>query len=307
MNHKLCLLLVVFVGLMGSGCATDRCRCAGEANPAPLVLMTDFSLKDGAVSAMKGVATQVDPRLKVSDLTHEIPPYNIWEGAYRLSQTYKFWPKGTVFVTVVDPGVGSERHSLIARSKSGHIFVGPDNGLYTLIDDENGFESVHVINENLQRRKGSEDSYTFHGRDLYVYVGARVAAGQLSLDQAGPVNQQPLVKIAYQKATADNGVIRGLIPILDTNYGNVWTNIPKALVGQQFPELKKLQIKIFKGGKRIYAERVPLVDTFAGVPSGRPLLYFNSLLNLAIALNMADFAKKYNIGSGPKWTIEVSR
>src|ERR1035437_4230905 len=127
---KTWLTLAYATVLVGCMSPNHHCRCdAGDVPTPPLVLMTDFSLKDGAVSTMKGVAYQVDPRLVVSDLSHEIPPYDIWQGAYRLSQTYKYWPKGTVFVSVVDPGVGSERRSLAIRAKSGHIFVGPDNGL----------------------------------------------------------------------------------------------------------------------------------------------------------------------------------
>ncbi|RYZ66744.1 MAG: hypothetical protein EOP05_18685 [Proteobacteria bacterium] len=215
-----------------------------------LVLMTDFGLKDGAVSAMKGVAYETAPNLLVSDLTHEVPPYNIWEASFRLVQTYKYWPKGTVFVTVIDPGVGSERHSIVMRSKSGHYFVGPDNGLYTLVADQDGVDEVRIIDESKQRLKGSADSYTFHGRDLYVYVGARLASGQLKFEDSGESAGQKLTKIPYQKAVAEKGELR--------------------------------------------------------VPTGKPLLYFNSLLNLSLALNQGDFAKANKIGSGPTWTLAIS-
>src|SRR3712207_6613575 len=94
---------------------------------APLVLNSDFGLKDGAVSAMKGVAYSVDSQLVISDLTHEITPYDISEGAFRLYQALPFWPQGTVFVVVVDPGVGSARNAIAARTRSGHYFIGPDN------------------------------------------------------------------------------------------------------------------------------------------------------------------------------------
>src|SRR6185437_13933688 len=98
-----------------------------------VVFQTDFGLQDGAVSAMKGVAMGVSQDLKLFDLTHEIPAYNIWEAAYRLQQTAQYWPAGTVFVSVVDPGVGSERKSVVLKTKSGHFFVTPDNGTLTLI------------------------------------------------------------------------------------------------------------------------------------------------------------------------------
>ncbi len=303
------IVLALAFLLVSGACVTQP--ISGEQKPASggfLVLMTDFSLKDGAVSAMKGVAYDVSPSLVVSDLTHEVPPYNIWEGAYRLSQTYKYWPSGTVFVSVVDPGVGTDRRSAVALSKSGHYFVGPDNGLLTLIEEDSGLVSVRVIDETKQRLKGSSESYTFHGRDLYAYVGARIASGALKYDDAGEVLKGPPVRIAYQKAEAKNGEIKGMIAILDPNYGNVWTNIPKKMAIETFPGAQKsLRVRIMKGKSVVFDDRVPLVETFGAVKEGRPLLYFNSLLNLSIALNMADFAKKHKISSGPEWTMIVSK
>src|SRR3954449_9091811 len=131
-----------------------------------VVFQTDFGLKDGAVSAMKGVAMGVSTDLKLFDLTHEIPAYNIWEAAYRLQQTAQYWPAGTVFVSVVDPGVGSERKSVVLKTKSGHFFVTPDNGTLTLIAQRLGIDSIREIDESKNRLKNSNESYTFHGRDV---------------------------------------------------------------------------------------------------------------------------------------------
>lgn len=116
-----------------------------------LILQTDFSLKDGAVSAMKGVAFGVDHNLKIFDLTHEIPPYNIWEGAYRLYQTASYWPQGSVFVSVVDPGVGTDRKSVVLKTKNGQYFVSPDNGTLTLVAQTLGIDSVREIDEKANR------------------------------------------------------------------------------------------------------------------------------------------------------------
>src|SRR3982751_5816755 len=128
-----------------------------------VVFQSDFGVKDGAVSAMKGVALGISPDLKLFDLTHEIPAYNIWEAGYRLEQTAQYWPKGTVFVSVVDPGVGSQRKSIVLKTKSGHFFVGPDNGQFTLISKSLGIAEIHEIDEAVNRRKNSGASYTFHG------------------------------------------------------------------------------------------------------------------------------------------------
>ena len=109
-----------------------------------VVFQTDFGLKDGAVSAMKGVAMGVSPELKLFDLTHEIPAYNIWEAAYRLEQTVSYWPAGTVFVSVVDPGVGTNRKSVVLKTNTGHFIVSPDNGTLTLIAESLGIMEVKI-------------------------------------------------------------------------------------------------------------------------------------------------------------------
>src|SRR6267142_5480736 len=142
-----------------------------------VVFQSDFGLKDGAVSAMKGVANGVSTDLKLYDLTHEIPAYNIWEAAYRLEQTVPYWPTGTVFVSVVDPGVGTSRKSVVLRTKTGQYIVTPDNGTLTLIAESLGIAEVREIDEAVNRRQDSKNSYTFHGRDVYAYTGARLAAG----------------------------------------------------------------------------------------------------------------------------------
>src|SRR5688572_3877235 len=187
-----------------------------------VVFQTDFGLKDGAVSAMKGVATGVDADLQLHDLTHEIPAYNIWEAAYRLEQTAPYWPAGTVFVSVVDPGVGTSRKSVVLKTKTGHFFVTPDNGTLSLISQSLGIESVREIDEVLNRRKNSQASYTFHGRDVYAYTGARLAAGVINFEEVGKELPSKVVTIPYQKAVYQGDSIMGNIPILDVQYGNIW-------------------------------------------------------------------------------------
>ena len=138
-----------------------------------LVYQTDFGVKDGAVAAMKGVAFGVSPDLAQFDLSHEIPPFDVWEAAYRLRQTVPYWPAGTVFVSVVDPGVGSARRSVVAKLTSGQFIVTPDNGTLTLLALEIGIDELRLLEEGRNRLPGSSASYTFQGRDLYAYTAAR--------------------------------------------------------------------------------------------------------------------------------------
>ncbi len=161
------------------------------------------------------------------DLTHEIPTYNIWEAALRLEQTARYWPPGTVFVSVVDPGVGTQRKSVVLKTKSGHYFVTPDNGTLTFIAESLGIEAVREIDEAVNRLKNSDESYTFHGRDVYAYTGARLAAGVISFQEVGRELHLAVVNIPYQRAGFHDCVIKGNIPILDVQFGNIWTNIDR--------------------------------------------------------------------------------
>ncbi len=273
-----------------------------------LILQTDFGLKDGAVSAMKGVAFSVDSNLKIFDLTHEISPYNIWEGAYRLYQSASYWPQGSVFVSVVDPGVGTKRKSVVLKTKNGQYFVSPDNGTLTLVAQTFGIDSVREIDEKANRLKSSEKSYTFHGRDVYAYTGARLASGAITFEQVGPELPAKVVEIPYQQAKATKGEVKGNIPILDIQYGNVWSNISDKLLNQA--KIKRndiLCVTISKGSKKKYEGKMPYVASFGGVLEGQPLVYLNSLLNVSVALNMDNFAQKYQIESGADWNIDIKK
>ncbi|MGY3867783.1 SAM hydrolase/SAM-dependent halogenase family protein [Aeromonas bivalvium] len=291
--------LVLALSLVGAG------AFASEA----LVFQTDFGLKDGAVSAMKGVAFGVDRTLPLHDLTHEIPAYNIWEASYRLYQTLQYWPAGTVFVSVVDPGVGTDRKSVVLKTRSGHYIVSPDNGTLTLVAEHFGIEAVRQIDEKRNRLKGSEKSYTFHGRDVYAYTGARLASGAISFEQVGRLLPAEVVTIPYQPAVAEeDGTLKGTIPILDVQYGNVWTNIDEALLGKAgIHKGDSACIRISEGDALKYEGKAPYVSSFGDVPQGQPLVYLNSLLQVSVALNMESFAAKHQVQSGANWHISLKK
>jgi len=273
-----------------------------------VVFQSDFGLKDGAVSAMKGVAMAVSPDLKLFDLTHEIPAYNIWEAAYRLEQTVRYWPAGTVFVSVVDPGVGTARKSVVLKTKSGHFIVTPDNGTLTLVAESLGIDEIREIDEAVNRRKDSQKSYTFHGRDVYAYTGARLASGAITFEQVGPALPKKVVTIAYQKPVLSGKTLKGNIAILDIQYGNVWTNIPDSLFNLLHPRFGEIFHTIISHkGKAVYTVDAPYCQTFGAVAKGKPLVYLNSLLQYSLALNQDNFAAKYHIGSGGGWSVVVSR
>ena len=256
---------------------------------------------------MKGVAVGVSTDLDIYDLTHEIPVFNIWEASLRLAQTAEYWPAGTVFVSVVDPGVGTDRKSVVLKSKSGHYFVTPDNGTLTFVAVELGIAEVREIDEAVNRLENSEASYTFHGRDVYAYTGARLAAGVISLEQVGRRLPAEVIMIPHQAARFDSDTVYGNIPILDIQFGNVWTNIDH----ETFRSLgvkpgKLIDLKLTHGGETVLQTSLPYVRSFGDVAKGESLLYLNSLNNVSLAINRGSFAETYAIQSGADWNVFLS-
>lgn len=273
-----------------------------------LVLQSDFGLGDGAVSAMQGVAFGVDSEIKIFNLTHEIPAYDIWAAAYRLYQTAEYWPEGTVFVSVVDPGVGTERKSVVLKTKNDQYFVTPDNGTLTLVAEKFGIDEIREIDEHKNRLKGSEKSYTFHGRDVYAYTGAKLASGKISFDEVGSKLANEVYELKYQKPELTQGNLKGNIPILDVQYGNVWSNIPAEMLKEaNIDKGDTVCVSISQNQTQKYSGQMPFVDTFGEVKDGAPLLYLNSLMNASVALNMDNFAATYSIDSGNEWSIELNK
>lgn len=274
-----------------------------------LVLQTDFGLGDGAVSAMYGVAHMVSDEVVVEDLTHDIPPYDIWVASYRLLQTVKYWPKGTVFVSVVDPGVGSDRRSIVCETESGHYILTPDNGSLTHIRHYQGIREVREIDEVVSRLPHSEESHTFHGRDIYAYNGARLASGEINFSELGDVvSQDSLTYLDLIDAKEENGILTGSIDVLDIRFGSLWSNIPLALFKQAgIVHGDSIQVTIFHQGKKVYQNIMMFAKSFADVNIGEPLVYVNSLVNVGVAVNQDSFSRLYHIGTGTAWTIQLRK
>lgn len=273
----------------------------------PLVFQSDFGLGDGAVSAMYGVAYSVNPSIRMHDLTHDITPYSIWEASYRLIQTIAYWPDETVFVSVVDPGVGSDRRSIVARTKSGKYIVTPDNGTLTHIIRLDGIEEVRQIDESVNRLPNSGESYTFYGRDVYAYTGARLASDTIRFDQVGPiVSADSLAMLPVVEPYLEGNAACGTIDVLDVRFGSLWTNIPRQLFRQTGASYgDRLSITIENDTRTVYRNIIQYARSFADVYVGEALVYVNSLDCMAIAINQGSFARAYNIGTGNSWRIRI--
>lgn len=272
-----------------------------------LVLQSDFGLVDGAVSAMIGVALQEDATLNIHHITHDITPYNIFEASYRLFQTIEYWPTGTTFVSVVDPGVGSKRKSVVALTNDGQYIVTPDNGTLSYIKKNVGIRAIREISEVTLRRKNTEHSYTFHGRDVYAYTGAKLAGGHIQFEDIGPeLSVDNIVELPVVETVISEGAVKGAVDILDVRFGSLWTSITR----EEFQHLslefgKRFEVTIYNNDMLVYQNQVTYGKSFADVRIGQPILYINSLYRVGLAINQGSFAKAYNVGVGPQWHIEI--
>ena len=274
-----------------------------------LVFQTDFTYKEGAVSSMYGVVKTIDRELEIIDSTHEIPNYDIWSASFRLFQPLSFWPKGTIFVSVVDPGVGTPRKASIARTKNGYYIVTPDNGTLTHVDHVYGIESVVEIDIAKHRLKGygTENISVFHGRDVFAYCAAKLASGQVAYEDFGSFyNVEDIVRFELGSVTVSDNLVQGMAEIIDPNFGNLWTNVPiKHLLQWEGNNIEVLITNSLQ--QEVFRQKVPLNFTFGQVPQGTLTIYQNEYGNASLALNQASFIQTYPVPYGPGVTIHFRR
>ena len=260
--------------------------------------MTDFDVKDDAVGICKAVMDGVAPGVRILDLTHQSEPYNIAMGARFLAGSAPYFPKDAVFVVVIDPGVGSSRKAIVAKSKVGQYFVLPDNGLLTLVQDRDGIVEAHEIT-NPAWMIGSGISSTFHGRDIFSPAGAHLARGD-DFAQAGPaVDVSKLVRLDLKKATVDAKGLHAEVLGTDGPFGNLVLNVPAEVFAQLGYKLGDV-VPIDLAGKHYV---FPLVKTFSDVPVGKELFYIDSRGRLSLGINQRNFSATYHVGEGAELTI----
>jgi S-adenosylmethionine hydrolase len=278
-------------------------------NPKPiLVFQSDFTYKEGAVSAMYGVVKSVDRTLEIIDSTHEIAQYDTWSASFRLLQTVRFWPNDTIFVSVVDPGVGTKRKACVAKTKRGNFIVTPDNGTLTHLFQDPGIAEVRMIDETRHRLASTTGTSVFHGRDLFGYCAAKLASGLITFEEVGPTYPvQEIIRHEIYQATSDQEGIHGIFEIMDPNFGNLWTNIPVSMLakkGVKFGDEILLQVRHLNS--LVFEKKIPYHPTFGYVQKGQPVLYANELMNLAFALCMDSAASVYGLHFGPDWHVTIA-
>jgi len=276
-----------------------------------LVFQTDFTYKEGAVCAMYGVVKTVDRELEIIDGTHEIPQYDTWSASYRLYQSMKFWPEGTIFVSVVDPGVGTPRKACVAKTVDGYYVVTPDNGSLTHLKKWVGITEIREIDESINRLRGknTEGVSIFHGRDLFAYCAARLASGVITYEEVGPkYSLDEIIEHPFADPFIKDNKVYGTFEINDPNFGNLWTNIPLCMFSEAgFHYGDYMNVIIKHNGYEVFKNKVLFQKSFGFAEKGEVMIYNNELMKIAMAVNQGSLCKTYNLSFGQQWTVEFEK
>lgn len=274
-----------------------------------LVMQTDFSLKSGAVSVMHGVAYQIDPELVVDDISHEVTKWSPYAASANLAYVLPYWPVGTVYVSVIDPGVGTDRRACVAKTKNGYYIVTPDNGALTHVAQEFGIEAVRVIDETVNRFPGTEGINIFHGRDLFAYCGAKLASGKITFEEVGPEYPvDEIVMIDLPQPRVENGTVSGFIASNNANFGINVSNIPAEMLASiDVKQGDMVHMTVMHNGKVHFDSDTLYHRSFGYVDPGKPIVYNAEGMVLGFGLNLENFMEKYQTQAGPDWVVTVRK
>lgn len=274
---------------------------------ALMVMQSDFGIDSGLVASMHGMCKLVDRELEVEDITHEIPAFDIKAASYCLQYTVPYWPEGTVFVSVVDPGVGTDRKASVAKLSNGSYVVTPDNGTLTYLQDMVGIVEIRVIDEERNRYENTKDVHTFHGRDLFAYCGARLAAGIITYEEVGEAYPiQDIIRHEVRGSQVSDKYVKAYIQSYDP-FGSAELSVQnKDFAKAGFKYGDRMKITITCEGEVIFSERVPYERSFGYVPVGENLIFNDLASFVTIACNQGYFARKYNLDEGKEYLVEIT-
>ena len=301
LQMKSYLAFVLIITAISAGCAntsSPKDANAAAAHRPIIVFMTDFGTANDAVAICRAVMVGIAPDARIMDITHQVTPFQIEEASRFLYGVTPYYPSGTVFLVVVDPGVGTSRKAVIVKSKKGQFFVVPDNGLVSAVLERDGLEGAREIT-NQQWMIQAAISSTFHGRDIFSPAAAHLAEGW-DYTIAGPVVEQ-LVHLTQKAATVNDKGVSGEVIGLDDPYGSLVTDITKddfATLG--YAQGDRVTVQINKKPVTL-----PYVKTFMDVPVGESLLYVDSRGRIGIAVNQGNYSGKYAIE--PPTTIFIPK
>lgn len=243
-----------------------------------IAFMSDWGCKNYYVGVAKSVIKQINPQVEIIDLVHGVEPFNVRMGAYMLKRSINDFPKGTVFLVVIDQGVGTARKAIAFESQDGYFFVGPDNGVFTFAIEEHGVKEMVELS-NKEYFYG--ESHTFHGRDIFAPVAAYISKG-IELKSFGP-HLMSYATLHYRKFRMREGKAYGEIAYYD-GFGNLETNIPADAIkklGKDVDDMLKVKI-----GRKTYD--IPFTRAFGEVKVGDLLIHEDSSSCLEIAVNQGS-------------------
>ena len=271
-----------------------------------IVMQSDFGTDSGLVASMHGMCRIVDRELEVEDITHALPAFDVKAASYCLQYTVPYWPEGTVFVSVVDPGVGTSRKASVARLKNGSYVVTPDNGTLTYLQDMIGITQIREIDEQKYRYNNTRDVHTFHGRDLFAYCAAKLASGLITYEEVGesyPVEE--IVRHEVYGAEVSDKYVKACIQSYDP-FGSAELsvlNVDFAKTGFKHGDMTDITITC--EGEEVFHERVPYERSFGYVPVGSNLIFNDLASFVTIGCNQGYFARRYGLDGEKEYMVEI--
>ncbi|MBM6966755.1 SAM hydrolase/SAM-dependent halogenase family protein [Massilimicrobiota timonensis] len=276
-----------------------------------IVWQTDFSLDWPFVATMKGVCKQVDASLECVDSTHTIEKFNVLEASQQLNYVEPFWPKGTVFVSVVDPGVGTPRKASVALLKDGNYVVTPDNGTLTHMYYNIGIEAIREIDETKNRYQGTESVSVFHGRDLFAYTAAKLASGQITFEEVGEsysLDDIILLDYEYLKADVKSEDVQGIVSNVSDPFGSIVFNVLTEDFNRVgYHEGDYIHVVLENEQGVYFDETVPYAKSFGFVDIGQPVIFNSSSNYISIGLNQGSFKDVYQVKAGLQWKVQFHK
>lgn len=276
-----------------------------------IVWQTDFSLDWPFVATMKGVCKQVDASLECVDSTHTIEKFNVLEASQQLNYVEPFWPKGTVFVSVVDPGVGTPRKASVALLKDGNYVITPDNGTLTHMYYNIGIEAIREIDETKNRYQGTESVSVFHGRDLFAYTAAKLASGQITFEEVGEsysLDDIILLDYEYLKADVKSEDVQGIVSNVSDPFGSIVFNVLTEDFNRVgYHEGDYIHIVLENEQGVYFDENVLYAQSFGFVDIGQPVIFNSSSNYISIGLNQGSFKDVHQVKAGLQWKVQFHK
>lgn len=271
-----------------------------------IVMQSDFGTDSGLVASMHGMCRIVDRELEVEDITHELPAFDVKAASYCLQYTVPYWPAGTVFVSVVDPGVGTGRKASVAKLKNGSYVVTPDNGTLTYLQDMIGIEEIREIDEEKNRYQETRDVHTFHGRDLFSYCAAKLASGIITYEEVGKAYPpEEIVRHKMYSAQVSDKYVKACIQSYDP-FGSAELSVLNTEFARTgFRHGDMTDVIISYEGKEIFHEKVPYERSFGHVPTGANLIFNDLASFVTVGCNQGNFAVNNHLDAEKEYVVEI--